>query len=85
MSDAHSAGTNLQRWNGLKEISRRILHFRLHDNTADFAPREDTYPQRSATIVRQQTRFTARTRSRRREYDQTARCITPNKEGTQQD
>jgi hypothetical protein len=85
MSDAHSAGTNLQRCIGPKEISRRILHFGLQYNTTDFGPREDTYPCRSANHEHRTSRTPARFRSSQHEYDQTARCITPNEEGTQQD
>ena len=85
MPDAHSAGTDLQRLNGPKEFSRRILHFGIHANATDFAPREDTYPKLSATIYNNQTRFSSLYRSRSLEYDLAADCVNPNKEATQPD
>jgi len=85
MPDAHSAGTDLQRRSGPKEFSRRILHFGLHDNATDFAPREDTYPKQAASICITKTRFQSIHSSRCLEYDLAADCVNPNKEATQPD
>ena len=75
MSDAHSAGTNLQRSVGQKEFSRRILHFCFND-TQQTSAIERIRILLELHRTRTDRKQPAPNPSSQIESDQTARCIS---------